>query len=224
MIEILLVRHGQTEWNIQKKVMGDLPIPLNRVGRLQARDLSKKLKGIPLTACYTSPVKRALETAAIILKGRSVPLIKEPCVAEIDYGEWQGRSFREIPHEPQFVTYFTRPSRSLPPKGESMRQVQRRTIAFIERLRRRHKEGRLLVVSHADVIKAMIVNYLGLPLEELHRIRIDNGSMSLLWFDGKLERVLSINSHNHIETYFGQELSIPKKIRQKAFAVKRARH
>ena len=203
MLEIILVRHGETNCNRDKTVMGHLPIPLNRTGQAQAQELARQLKKIPIEACYSSPLVRTLETSRIICGSRRISLYEEKALAEIDYGAWVGKPMQEIAEAGQFFAYMRKPAQAKIPGGESLRQAQRRSVGFIETLRKQKKGGRVLVVSHADVIKAMVTYYLGLRLNDLHRVRIDNGSMSLLWFHGKWARVLSVNVHNHFPSYFG---------------------
>lgn len=194
MLEILLIRHGQTDWNRERRIMGRKPIPLNKTGREEARSLARVLKGIAIDAIYTSPVRRAVETAKQLNNGRRVRIFDADEIAEIDYGDWIGKTFGEVIGEKAFHVYYKAPRRSCPPGGEPMMAVFGRTIRFIERLRKRHKNGRVAVVSHADVIKAILVHYLGMDYNHLFKFRIDNASISLLWFHKDRARVLTINS------------------------------
>ncbi len=204
MLEILLIRHGATDWNHSRKVMGHLPIPLNRQGRHQADRLQKALRGIELQAVYASPVRRAWETAQRIVKGRRLSLREAWEVAEIDYGRWVGKYFDELTGERNYLLYHDTPSRARAPGGESVRQVYRRSTRLIEAIRRRHKRGRVAVVSHADVIKAILVKYLELPLDDLLKIRIDNGSVTSLFFNGRRTWILGVNCHPHLGHLFAR--------------------
>lgn len=193
MLELLLVRHGQTAWNQERRIMGNLPVPLDATGRRQSQALARFLKKITLNACYTSPAARAVETAKIVMKGRRVPMITAREVLEIDYGEWVGKRFDEVTNQPAYRLYHSTPKKSRPPAGESMLEVRRRCVAFVERLKKRHRKGRVLVVSHADIIKTILTYCLRLDLNDLQRFRIDNGSLTLLWFHDSFCRVLAVN-------------------------------
>jgi broad specificity phosphatase PhoE len=193
-LEILLIRHGQTDWNRDRRIMGRKPVPLNKTGRAEARALAKALKGVPIDAIYTSPVLRAVETAGHLRNGRRTAIRRAPEMAEIDYGHWIGKTFEEVIPEKAFRVYHKTPRKARAPGGEPMREVFGRTVAFIEKLRKRHKKGRIAVVSHADVIKTVLVHYLGMDYDHLLKLRIDNASISLLWFYKERVRVMAVNA------------------------------
>lgn len=194
MLEILLIRHGQTDWNRDRRIMGRRPIPLNATGRQEAMAIAAYLADVPIDAVFASPVRRTAETASLIVRGKKVRVQPAPEMAEIEYGRWAGKTFQEVTSDKNYQTYHTRPRHAQAPGGEKMTAVHKRAVGFIETLRRRHESGRILVVSHADVIKAVLVHYLGLDLNDILRFRIDNGSLSLLWFNGTRRRVMAINS------------------------------
>ncbi len=222
MLEILLIRHGQTDWNRDRRIMGQRPIPLNGVGWEQASALARALAEIPLDGIYSSPILRAVQTARILKKGRKNPkLIMAPELAEIDYGTWVGKTFQEVSIEKGFHTYHVTPSKAQAPKGEKMTSVHRRAVRFIQRLRKKHKDGRIVLVSHADVIKIILVHYLGLHLDELLRLRIDNGSVSLLWFHEKRQRVMAMNcppSPEHL--FLGTDQLLPSHLKKLGLTIK----
>ena len=193
MLEIILVRHGQTDWNRDRRIMGHRPIPLNSTGKKESGLLAKALVDVDIDAIYTSPLMRAFQTARILSSGRNVKLEKSSEIAEIDYGQWVGRTFEEVSQEKSFRVYHTNPRHAQAPGGEKMTSVAKRAVGFIEKIRKEHKKGRVLVVSHADVIKVILVNYLGIDLNEILRLRIDNSSLSLLWFKEKRARVMAVN-------------------------------
>lgn len=209
MLEVLLVRHGQTDWNRDRRIMGRRPIPLNATGRQESRAFSQSLAEIPLNAVYTSPVRRALETARWIARTRRVKIVPAPEMAEIDYGRWVGKTFTEVSRDRNYLIYHGNPEKAQAPEGEKMTDVHLRAIGFIESLRKKHKSGRVIVVSHADVIKAVLVHYLGLGLNGILKIRIDNCSLSLLSFNGIHERVMAINSLPSPGRLFGNSDQLP---------------
>lgn len=173
--------------------MGHRPIPLNKKGRSQAEAVARALRRIPLDLVVTSPLRRAQETARIIAQVCGASLLQAKEAAEIGYGEWVGKTFSEVSGEKNFQIYHTTPKKAQAPGGEKMTAVHRRSVGLIEGLRKKHKTGRIAVVSHADVIKSILTHYLGLDLNHILRLRIDNGSVSLLWFNGDRHRVLAVN-------------------------------
>ncbi len=193
MLEIILVRHGQTDWNRDRRVMGARPIPLNTQGKREITQLAQLLSDVEFDIIYTSPLMRAFQTSRILSRGRSVKVEKVTEIQEIDYGEWVGRTFEDISREKMFKTYYANPKDAQAPGGEKMTEVIKRGASFIESLRKKHKEGRLVVVSHADVIKSILIHYMELDLNDLHKFRVDNGAVSLLQFEAERARVLSIN-------------------------------
>ena len=215
MLEILLIRHGQTDWNRDHRIMGHRPVPLNLSGRRQAGAVARALRKIPLDLIVTSPFRRAVETARVIAKGRRIALEHSHAVAEIGYGLWIGRTFEEVREEKNFKVYHTTPKLACAPGGEKMTAVHRRAVGLIERLRKRYEKGRIAVVSHADVIKAILIHYLGLDLNELMKLRIDNCTVSLLWFQEARHRVMSINCPVNPKHLFSLTDQVPqhKKIR-----------
>lgn len=194
MLEIILVRHGETDWNRDMRIMGRRPIPLNAEGRRQARAMGKFLKEVAIDRVFASPILRARETADLVVRGRPLDVVEEESLAEIHYGEWVGKLFSEVKGTEAFETYWKLPSEAQAPGGEHMNSVRERAIRFIERLKSEHPEGRTLLVSHADVIKVILIHYLGIDLNELHKLRVDNGSLSYLFFPKGRVRVLAINS------------------------------
>lgn len=196
-MDLLLVRHGQTDWNPIGRVMGHLDIPINKTGVEQSEHLMEWLKNVELHAIYSSPIKRALQTAQIIAKGKNgLKVIEEQGVAEIDYGEWVGITFEEVGQKfkREHENYRFSPSKMKIPGGERVRDVQKRAVAAIERIRKKHEGERVLVVSHADVIKAILVHYLGFPLDLLQKVGCDNGSLTVYRFGTNWgDRLVALN-------------------------------
>lgn len=185
--------------------MGHQPIPLNERGQQQLSRLRDHLSGVKLDAIYTSPMLRAVESAEILRGGRDIPLHETFDLAEIDYGDWVGKTFDEVRALPQFKDYHLRPSAVDIPRGESFHQVVERVAHFFANLRAENRPMTVAAVSHADVIKAAIIQHLSLPLDEIHRIRIDNGSYSVVWIEDDIERVLIINSLPQLDDFFEKQ-------------------
>lgn len=184
-MDLLLVRHGQTDWNPLRKIMGRRPVSLNQTGIGQARRLRGWLQNIPISAVYSSPMARAMETASIVVEGRDgLAVMPEEGVAEIDYGDWVGATFDDVAERYREIydAYRFRASTVAIPGGERVVDAQKRAVAAVEKMRARHEGGCTLVVSHADVIKAVIIHYLNLPLDHLQIVGADNGSLAVFRF------------------------------------------
>ena len=196
-MDLLLVRHGQTDWNPIQRVMGHSAIGLNDTGRKQAQNLAVWFKNIPLEVVYSSTMPRALQTAEIITKGRNIDVIPEPGAAEIDYGDWVGLTFKDLEekHSEMYHCYRFKASQMTIPGGESITGVQKRVVDTVERLRKKYTNGeRVVVVSHADVIKAVLLHYLKLPLDHLQLFGCDNGSLSVFRFGTSWgDRLVALN-------------------------------
>jgi len=164
-------------------------VRLDAAGRLQAGALAERLRRDPLDAVYTSPLERALETAACLTPA---PRLSE-AVIEIDYGAWTGNSFASLDNDPQWQRWNAERGQARPPCGESMIEAQRRAVQEIRALCRRHDGGRIAIVSHCDIIKSVLMAWLGMPLDAWSRFEISPASISVLvaWADGG--KVLSMN-------------------------------
>lgn len=185
MLEILLIRHGQTDWNVMQKVMGRQPIPLNERGRQQADKLAEFLSNARLDCIVSSPVLRAMQTAKIVAS-RHEGLNVEPSdgLSEIDYGEWVNLTFAELTekHSETWRRYREDPNDLVLPGGESMPQVVGRVGELLSTVRSRFAEGRVALVSHADVIKLALIDLIGLDVKHILRLSIDNCSMLMVRF------------------------------------------
>ena len=204
---IYLVRHGQTDWNVARKVMGKLAIPLNETGQAQAEAAKVFLAGVPVDHIFHSPHLRTRQTAQIIAQAHPhvLPEAHHP-LCEVDYGLWEGKSFAELSEEAAFKAYFDDPDRCEIPGGDCMADVKTRMAAFIEGLRASHGGKRLVLVSHSDTIKAALIHYLALPLSAIHRLAIDNGSVSMLLFTQTAVRVVAVNRTPGMPALFARSL------------------
>ena len=137
-MKIYLIRHGETDWNKLRRLQGQADIPLNEFGRQLARETEPALRDVPFDRIYTSPLKRARETAELVTAGRNLPIIEEPRLKEMGFGEFEGLCCREegwnIP-DPGFRDFFNAPEKYRPPKrGESFQQVSDRLESFLKEL------------------------------------------------------------------------------------------
>ena len=193
MLEILLIRHGQTDWNQERRIMGDQPIGLNPAGVIQMKQLARLLSPLKVETLYASPLKRTMDSALLLDENWGLPIEESADLREIEYGEWVGKTFHEIRSMPEYTEYYKYPDRAVGVTGESLEQVKKRGVAFVEAIRSSRSHGKVALVTHADWIKCVVLNYLKLPLNQLYQLRIDNASVSYLTFEGKRDRVIAVN-------------------------------
>ncbi len=166
MVELMLVRHGQTDWNLEGRYQGGTDVPLNATGRDQAERLADELATRRIDAIYSSPLRRAWETALLLARRHGLEVHPEPLLREIDLGAWEGMLATRIAEEyPELFGRWRRDPRGVrPPGGESIREVHDRAVAAIEGMVERHPGGTLCLVTHKTAMTVVRCHYLGLDL------------------------------------------------------------
>jgi probable phosphoglycerate mutase len=193
MTTFLLIRHATTD-AVGRVLSGWVPdVHLNAAGMRQAVALAERLGAIKLAAVYTSPLERARETAAPLAARHALEPRVVPDGGEVRFGEWTGRRFTDLAHDPIWQSYNQVRSLTRVPGGEMAIEVQARIVALLERLRAEHAEGCVALVSHADVIKAALAYALGSPIDLMQRIEVQTASVSTLVLDQGSPRVLNVN-------------------------------
>lgn len=184
---LLFIRHGQTTWNKEQKLPGQLPgIPLTDKGKQQATELAEALKEIPISAIISSPLERARETADYIAQGRDLEVQLEPQLMDTEIGRWAGQNYDELSkNDAEWKAYVRDPN--VAPEGvETFPQVQQRALAAVERWSSQESTGPYpAFVAHADVVKLLIAHYTGLDAARAGSLFIDNASVSLVEIDSE---------------------------------------
>lgn len=203
MATLLLVRHGRTTANTAGVLAGRTGgVALDEVGREQARRAGARLSGVRVAAVVSSPLLRCKQTADALIGAQVAPppVTVERALTECDYGEWQGRSLRELAKEKLWHTVQVQPSAAGFPGGETLADMQARSVAAVRRLEAavvaEHGPHAVWVaVSHGDVIKAVLADALGLHLDLFQRIQVDPASASMVRFGDERPHVLGVNTH-----------------------------
>lgn len=191
---VLLIRHGENDWVGENKLAGRTPnVHLNDRGKTQAEDVANSLAEQELSAVYSSPMERCLETAAATAQRFGLEVLEEPGVLEVDYGEWQGGSLKELSAKPEWQLVQHAPSSFRFPGGETLFEVQERAVTTVDAIRRNHPNQVVAVFSHGDVIRTTIAHYMGIPFDLFQRVLINTGSISTVVFHGSVPRVLFMN-------------------------------
>jgi broad specificity phosphatase PhoE len=179
MAHLLLVRHGETDWNVTGRIMGRQPVPLNSTGEQQAHALSQELRRLAIDAIYVSPTLRTQQTGQIIASTCRASIEVEDGLVEIGVGDWEGRYWKELTEDPIRHRYYSHTASACPPGGETLNEVQRRAATAVER-RSSHRNGTLLFVSHADVIRTILAHYFQLEMHRVRHMRIDHASVTAI--------------------------------------------
>jgi broad specificity phosphatase PhoE len=175
-----LLRHGE-HGLLGKVLAGRMPgVGMTERGRAEIASQAERLAGEKIAAIYASPLQRTRETAEIVAERLGLPIGFRDDLIELDFGEWTGATFDSIRADPRWQAWSTQRSLAAIPGGESMREVQQRVVAALLELNERHLHETVVLVSHGDVIRAVLLFALGMPLDFYNRIEIGQGSISTI--------------------------------------------
>ncbi|MXP65798.1 histidine phosphatase family protein [Roseomonas sp. M0104] len=192
-----LLRHAAHD-RVDRILCGRMEgVALGEAGRAQAARLAKRLAPLGLAAIYSSPMQRCRETAEAVASAAALVPVVDAAFNEIDFGEWAGQTFAALNDDPRWQAWNMRRDEGATPGGESMRAAQARAVAGVAALLPRHAGQAVAVVSHSDVIKAILAHYLDAPLQAYERFEIGPASLSTLavWPGGG--KVLVMNDLAH---------------------------
>jgi probable phosphomutase (TIGR03848 family) len=184
---LLLLRHAVTE-HTGARLSGWMPgLHLSEAGREQAGALAGRLEAVPLDAIYASPLERCQETAAPLAEAKGLKVETLDDVGEVRYGDWTGRTLKELAKEPLWKVVQTQPSAATFPGGESLATMQARVVDAVRRrdaaIEAEHGPGAVWVaVSHGDLVKAVLADALGMHLDQFQRIVVDPASVSVVTY------------------------------------------
>jgi probable phosphoglycerate mutase len=193
---VLFIRHGLTALTGPVLAGWTPGVHLNERGRAQATSLGERIRGVPLTAVVTSPLERCRETADGLLAGRTPapPLHVDERLGEVRYGSWTGRELKDLQKEPLWRIVQSHPSAAIFPDGEGLAAMaSRATEAVRDWNARLGPDATYAVVSHGDVIKALVADALGLHLDGFQRIVVDPGSLTAIRYAELRPFVIRVN-------------------------------
>jgi probable phosphomutase (TIGR03848 family) len=195
----LLIRHALTDVT-GKRLSGSLPgFHLSADGSNQAARLAERLAPIRLTAIYSSPLERCVQTAEAVAGGRRLQVQTLPDLDEVGYGDWTGRSLTQLARTSLWKRLQQAPSSVRFPGGETLSEVQGRTAAALERIAARSPRGVIAVVTHADVIRLLLAHYAGIHIDLFQRLTVSPASVSALVLGDRVPRILRINDTGTVE-------------------------
>ena len=203
MPRFILVRHGESVWNSQRRIQGTLDPELSPRGRRQTDLLVSHLRphltpGV--AAIYSSPLRRAAQTADQIALAYQIPVVHEPDLREMSLGTWEGMTVAEIQatYPGCYEQWLEDPLAFPAPGGEDLRSFERRVVGVLERMQNTQPKADLIVVSHGGGIKALLCFALGLDVRYLFRLKQDNTAINQIELDGRVRRVLLLNDTCHL--------------------------
>lgn len=201
-IKLLLIRHGETEWNLQRRIQGGGSDPeLSSSGRAQAKALAKHLKNFEIEAIYSSPLKRAMYTGKAIAYYHNLKVHSERDLREVDVGEMEGTSLDSLYKD--FSSYLIESSDHTGTLkiagGESLTDLRERVWTVVQRIKEQHTRT-VIITSHYFVTISIICMALQLPIEGIRRFRVQPASISELDFSDSRILLTSVNDTCHLQT------------------------
>ena len=192
-MRLLLIRHAHHDY-IGRAVAGWLPgVSLSELGRTQAAALPKRLANSLITAIYSSPLERALETAAPLAAALGMKIEIRDGLREMNFGEFTGKTMAELGGNPIWHRFNLSRGDTRAPGGELMLETQARMIAELERIRYENRDRVVAVFSHGDVIRSAVMHYAGIPLDLYQRIEIYPAAVSIIELFPHGPRIIRLN-------------------------------
>jgi len=197
----LVIRHGQTKWNLVEKFRGRADIELDEVGTKQAEVTARRVAQWRISAIYSSPLQRAFATASILARHLSLEVESLPELIDVDYGEWQGLSPEEVAVKDSdlYAEWLTNPHAVRFPKGESLSEVRERVVSAVEKLTAQHSGEDVVLVSHKVVCQVFILTMLGMDNSRFWQVAQDVNAINLFEVRDNVPTAVFLNDTCHLE-------------------------
>lgn len=207
-LEIMLIRHGETEWNKDRVFRGQMDMRMNATGIAQADATAEALKDVVFDAVYSSPLKRALVTARRIAKPHEITVRVDDGFSDMYFGSWQGLTEAQVEerYAPMLKKWNEAPARFRPPGGESIKKTWKRVNSQLREVLFTHGTGTVVIVSHRMPLKMMTAYLLKKTRADIHAIRHDPCAISVFRVHemGAYETI-KLNDSSHLD-----RLGLPK--------------
>lgn len=200
MTRIILVRHGQTEWNKEERFRGRVDIDLDEVGVRQAQAAAERLAHWEVAALYSSPLRRAMATAEAIAQRFSLPIQILDGINDMHFGVWQGVSVADVRenYAELFAIWRSSPQQLRIPQGETLEDVKNRVVATLDDLVTKHENDTVALVTHRVVCKVLLCHALGLDNSHFWQIAQDAAAINLFEVRGGRTTVFLVNDTCHL--------------------------
>ena len=201
MTEIIIIRHGETEWNKTGRFQGHSDVPLSAEGRAQAAALGKNLVVDHVDAIYASDLTRAMETAAPLAQRFGLEVISDPLLRELNFGSWEGRNFNDVNAEnpDAMKTFYNDPERVNIPDSEPFPEFQRRVAGRVREIVAQERGKRIVIVSHGASIRILFADILSMPIRSIWHVSQLNTAVNKVRFeDNGFAVVTLMNDTSHL--------------------------
>ena len=201
MTEIIIIRHGETEWNKTGRFQGHSDVPLSAEGRAQAAALGKNLVVDHVDAIYASDLTRAMETAAPLAQRFGLEVISDPLLRELNFGSWEGRNFNDVNAEnPNAMkNFYTDPEQADIPESEPFPEFQRRVAGRVREIVAQERGQRIVIVSHGASIRILFADILSMPIRSIWHVSQLNTAVNKIRFeDDGFAVVTLMNDTSHL--------------------------
>jgi broad specificity phosphatase PhoE len=200
-LTMMLVRHGETAWNRERRYQGWRDVPLSAAGRWEAGQVAGTLADAPVAAVYASPLGRARETAGIVATPHRLPVTADPAFREMSFGAWEGRTVEEVSAEWAELagTWREAPHHVRFPGGEDLDTARTRVLRGLERLRAAHGGETVVLVSHGVIVRLLVLDALGLDPARLWTVQAATGGITEIEYGAGWVTVHRVNTRAHLE-------------------------
>ena len=200
MTKIILVRHGQTKWNLMGRYQGQSDIELSEMGISQAATLASHFPAADISAVYSSDLQRAYKTASYIAGRFGLPVVAEKGLREMAFGQWEGLTYKEIEAQwpEKLADFFKQPDKAMIPAGETFATLQQRGVAAMQEIVKRHPGQTVVVAAHGAIIRTILAETLHMPLRYIWSLRQDNTAVNIIRYDEEQRMVELLNSTAHL--------------------------
>ncbi len=208
---LLLIRHGQTTWNVENRFRGRADIPLDEVGLLQAQATATYIAslGKPV-AVYASPLRRARQMAETIARPFMLHERAHPGFLDLHFGAWEGLTEEDVRARWQLAlrTWYTEPQNAPIPGGEQLAMAQWRAMGALREVVNRHPDELVVIVGHATLNRLILLGIFDIGLKHFWHLRQDIGALNWLEFDGQAFTLVKMNDTTHLNTGESRELGM----------------
>jgi broad specificity phosphatase PhoE len=198
MTTLILVRHGETLWNVEVRFQGQRDIGLNERGREQARQVAEHLRGAPIQAVYSSDLIRSVDTARAIADVHGLSVSTDAALRERNFGVWEGLNREEVSALWAEEWQRWRQAECAPPDGETVEEVVARVKVKITEIVSAHPDQTIVAVGHGGSVKAAVISALSLPLTEWRSFPVGNASVTVLQFHLDRVELVRLNDTHHL--------------------------
>jgi probable phosphomutase (TIGR03848 family) len=201
MTTLFLIRHGLTALTGTRLYGRTAGIALDERGRAQAEALAERFRSVRLTAIYSSPLERCVQTVEPLAAAKRLEVRPSEGLIEMDAGRWTNRTLASLRRSRDWATVQRAPAQFRFPEGESFTEAHERIVAAAQGIATRHRRGNVAIATHGDLVRILVAHYGGAHLDHFQRTSIDTASVSVIHVDGGIPRVLLVNDTGGLDRF-----------------------